>query len=134
MNNLQEKIQLIAPKSSAEQESSWVTPESQQRHYRLPSESYPGTPGEVGAEGFLDKKQNFMPVGNDATDTDGSVAKFTPLKMAGTVAISSPVNGQSLRNGFVKSPMDLIDTEEPKDNFYEDIGGFVERSNYLDRA
>jgi len=49
---------------------------------------------------------------------------------------NSEVSAMSLRKGFDKKALLQTDdayTREHNDAFYDDVGGFVERNNYLDR-
>jgi hypothetical protein len=49
---------------------------------------------------------------------------------------NSEVSPMSLRKGFDKKELLQTDdayTREHNDAFYDDVGGFVERNNYLDR-
>ncbi len=54
----------------------------------------------------------------------------------GNLDASGDVEPSSLRKGYQKQPMkpdDDIYTGEHVDLFYLDVGGFLERNNYLDR-
>lgn len=50
--------------------------------------------------------------------------------------VTEDVNATSLRIGFDRKPLSPTDdmyTREHNDAFYDDVGGFVERNNMLDR-
>jgi hypothetical protein len=89
-------------------------------------------------ESFQGDELNRLPPGTDIEDQEH--ADIHPQQDAGDFMTgsqaTSDVNRTSMREGFDKKPMSPTDdlyTREHNDAFYDDVGGFVERNNYLDR-
>lgn len=83
---------------------------------------------------------NEMPPGYDALKEQGNRDSFRGITLAGKTDEQNQregsLNDNTLRNGFYRSAMSPTEdqyTDEHKDDFYDDVGGFVERANYLDR-
>jgi hypothetical protein len=113
MGIVQDKFQMIA-KRPPDEDSAWTTPDKARR---------------TRADTTLPQRQSSM---NRAGPED-----FASSPMAGDSDVSDNVNGKSLMEGFAKLPMKSYDdmaSNEHVDPFYDDVGGFVERNNYLDRG
>lgn len=73
-----------------------------------------------------------MPVGEDAAGPADSFGRLAP---AGSTDVHNTTGGAA--KGFQKYPLAAHDdsyTGEHTDAFYDDVGGFCERNNYLDRS
>ncbi len=117
---VQEKIQVTAT-PEALQTDTWVDSKSARRA---------NMPSDDGA------KFNCMPPGMSIDNQKDADIHATPLVLAGTSDVSCDTNPESLARGFTHRAMGGTDdqyTDEHVDYFYGDVGGFVERNNYLDR-
>jgi len=87
---------------------------------------------------------NSLPPGMDIEDQEISDVRQMSINTAGNMGdalaqgdlTNMEVNAYSLRKGFDKKELLQTDdayTREHNDAFYDDVGGFVERNNYLDR-
>ena len=81
---------------------------------------------------------DFMPPGMDIGNQNFSEQNQMPKDLAGSTDVSSaPVQPKALKDGFARLDMkgtDDLYTGEHTDLFYDDVGGFCERNNYLDRS
>jgi hypothetical protein len=111
-----------------------------------------GLPGREGAPGGDGNSRwsmnavmlNSLPPGMDIEDQEVSDVRQMSINTAGNMGdalaqgdlTNMEVNAYSLRKGFDKKELLQTDdayTREHNDAFYDDVGGFVERNNYLDR-
>jgi len=87
---------------------------------------------------------NSLPPGMDIEDQEIVDVRQMGINTVGNMGdalaqgdlTNSEVNPMSLRKGFDKKELLQTDdsyTREHNDAFYDDVGGFVERNNYLDR-
>jgi hypothetical protein len=111
---IQEKFQISAPMNRNDNANEgWVTPDSVQRHFPQTQLQIP------------------------PTSIDAATQKNMPLVLAGSTDVTDNVNPSDLKRGFDIHPMLMTDDQymgDHQDHFYGDVGGFVERNNYLDRA
>ena len=145
---VQEKFQVTFPKdynSKAEDDHGWLTD--------YDSRTKKGMPGRESIKAKDDGPSRFMnnavffntlPPGMDIEDQEVvdirkmglSINGNMPSRFATGDLTNKEVNAQSLRVGFDKKKLLQTDdeyTREHNDAFYDDVGGFVERNNYLDR-
>lgn len=111
-----------------------------------------GLPGREGAPGGDGNSRwsmnavmlNSLPPGMDIEDQELNDIRQMGINTAGNMGdalaqgdlTNMEVNAYSLRKGFDKKELLQTDdayTREHNDAFYDDVGGFVERNNYLDR-
>ena len=111
-----------------------------------------GLPGREGAPGGDGNSRwsmnavmlNSLPPGMDIEDQEISDVRQMGINTVGNMGdalaqgdlTNMEVNAYSLRKGFDKKELLQTDdayTREHNDAFYDDVGGFVERNNYLDR-
>jgi hypothetical protein len=111
-----------------------------------------GLPGREGAPGGDGNSRwsmnavmlNSLPPGMDIEDQEISDVRQMSINTAGNMGdalaqgdlTNMEVNAYSLRKGFDKKELLQTDdayTREHNDAFYDDVGSFVERNNYLDR-
>jgi len=111
-----------------------------------------GLPGREGAPGGDGNSRwsmnavmlNSLPPGMDIEDQEISDVRQMSINTVGNMGdalaqgdlTNMEVNAYSLRKGFDKKELLQTDdayTREHNDAFYDDVGGFVERNNYLDR-
>ena len=87
---------------------------------------------------------NSLPPGMDIEDQEFADIRQMGFNTAGNMpdalaqgdVTNFELDAISLRNGFHKKALLQTDdeyTREHNDAFYDDVGGFVERNNYLDR-
>jgi hypothetical protein len=87
---------------------------------------------------------NSLPPGMDIEDQELTDQRQMGINTVGNMGnalaqgdlTNMEVNAYSLRKGFDKKELLQTDdayTREHNDAFYDDVGGFVERNNYLDR-
>lgn len=142
---VQEKNQVVAPVKNPEGENAgWISCRE--------SRAKKGLPGrELGLGRKMAEKAasngaffNTLPPGMDIEDQEVVDIRRMGMSIAGNMptgpatgdVTNHEVNARSLREGFDKkalSPVDEEYTEAHEDAFYDDLGGFVERNNYLDR-
>lgn len=130
INRLQEKMQVTVPVKDEDGES-WATAESA----RDSQACVPSFKGHKSAD-MDGSKFNMMPPGMEICNQDSAEINDMLLVLAGESDASQDTNSASLDKGFKKRDMKGADdqyTGEHVDHFYGDSGGFVERSNYLDR-
>lgn len=112
----QEKFQISAPKNTNDNATDkWASVDSAQRKFPQNTLQVPPT--------FID-----APV----TKANGGMS----LVLGGSTDPTKSSEPEDLARGFDLHPMLMYDdqyTGEHQENFYEDVGGFCERSNYLDR-
>jgi len=111
-----------------------------------------GLPGREGAPGGDGNSRwsmnavmlNSLPPGMDIEDQEISDVRQMSINTAGNMGdalaqgdlTNMEVHPMSLRKGFDRKELLQTDdayTREHNDAFYDDVGGFVERNNYLDR-
>jgi hypothetical protein len=111
-----------------------------------------GLPGREGAPGGDGNSRwsmnavmlNSLPPGMDIEDQEIVDVRQMGINTVGNMGdalaqgdlTNMEVNAYSLRKGFDKKELLQTDdayTREHNDAFYDDVGGFVERNNYLDR-
>jgi len=143
---VQEKFQVNYPdkQSSAENEHGWLTD--------VEARAKKGTPGREGVPGgdhmskFMNNAAFFngLPPGMDIEDQELTDQRMMGINIAGNMPskyaegdlTNNELTAHSLRVGFDKKKLLQTDdeyTREHNDAFYDDVGGFVERNNYLDR-
>ena len=77
---------------------------------------------------------NEMPSGYSITDQHGNNANFRMLAPAGSSDVTGHVNEQMMRDGFFSAPLSGEQYSNDRDgHFDDDVGGVVNRNNYLDR-
>lgn len=143
---VQEKFQVNYPDrdSSAENTHSWVTDRSARVKKGNPGRE--GSPGGDRASRAMNNALfvNSLPPGMDAEDQEFTDQRRFNHSLAGNFAqghnagdlTNSELSAESLRKGFDKKKLLQTDdeyTREHNDAFYDDVGGFVERNNVLDR-
>ena len=109
MDSMTERFQVTLP-----------VPKSDPDHFVMPSQARKSSGG----------ARNQMPVGDMIEGAD------LTLVQAGIGDVTEINHATGLRDGFQVLPMGGADdmyTGEHVDHFYGDVGGFVERNNYLDR-
>lgn len=112
---VQEKFQITAPPGPKEPKG-WVDPASTRRSGKAPRTQMPPGPN----------------LANQSPPADPAM----PYSMAGQTDVSADTNQQALNEGYSKRAMQSTDDEysrQHNDAFYDDVGGFVERNNMLDR-
>lgn len=80
---------------------------------------------------------NTLPPGMDIEDQEVSDIRQQPTVLSGTSDVSMDTSSAVLKSGYTKRemrPTDDMYTREHNDAFYDDVGGFCERNNYLDRS
>ena len=143
---VQEKFQVTFPDyhSKAEDEHGWI--EDQAARAKKMMRGDEGQPGGDSASRFsmLAAMYNSLPPGSDIEDQEVVDIRKMGMSFNGNMPIgpatgdltNHEVNAVSLRKGFDKKKLLQTDdeyTREHNDAFYDDVGGFVERNNYLDR-
>jgi len=145
---VQEKFQVTFPEdynSRSEDDHGWLTD--------LEARSKKGLPGREGKAGgdhasrFVNNAAffNSLPPGMDIEDQELVDIRMMGINVAGNMPdkhaqgdlTNSEVNRTSLVKGYDKKKLlqtDDVYTREHNDAFYDDVGGFVERNNYLDRS
>lgn len=132
---VQEKFQVNAPQNPNDDgRGGWATDASARTRRNLQTR---------------DRNQRFEPYHGDmlaslppGTDIEGQEVSCAgdPIRPAGALMsgsqVTEDVTPQTLRAGFDKKRLlqtDDMYTREHNDAFYDDVGGFVERNNMLDR-
>lgn len=87
---------------------------------------------------FRPKVQNnkWTSLERRTADKDTPPSDSFPLSLAGETDVSNNVRS-AMGNGYSKLPMSPTEdmwTNEHQDAFYDDVGGFCERNNVLDRS
>jgi hypothetical protein len=139
---VQEKFQVTLPDSP--EDHGWVTAEEARGKKGMPGrEGRPGGDHE-SKHSMNNVFMNSLPPGMDIEDQEFSDIRRMGINTVGNMptmyaegdATNFEVNKDSLCYGFDKKPLLQTDdeyTREHNDAFYDDVGGFVERNNYLDR-
>lgn len=143
---VQEKYQVDYPNRDGSEEASngWKTDKSARVKKMQPGRE--GLPGGDYESRFMNNAMETLslPPGMDIEDQEytdqrkfnHSIAgNFPSGHNAGDVT-SHELTATSLRKGFSEKPLLQTDdeyTREHNDPFYDDVGGFVERNNMLDR-
>jgi len=144
---IQEKFQVTyADYNSMGEEDiqGWIDDQSMRAKKDLPGRE--GAPGGDGNSRWSMNAVmlNSLPPGMDIEDQEISDVRQMSINTAGNMGdalaqgdlTNMEVNAYSLRKGFDKKELLQTDdayTREHNDAFYDDVGGFVERNNYLDR-
>ena len=143
---VQEKFQVNYPdrQSSAENQHGWLTDLEARAKKMMPGRE--GVPGGDGESRFMNNAAffNSLPPGMDIEDQEivdirkmgVNVSGNMPAEYAEGDLTNNELNKVSLRDGFHKKKLLQTDdeyTREHNDALYDDVGGFVERNNYLDR-
>lgn len=139
---VQEKFQVTLPNET--ETSSWVTDKEMRAKKYLPARE-----GGNGGDSMSRFSGNALmlhslPPGMDIEDQEFSDIRQMGINVAGNFPTAlaqgdytnREVNPTSLQVGFDKKSLLQTDdeyTREHNDAFYDDVGGFVERNNYLDR-
>jgi len=147
MNKIvQEKFQVNYPdkQSSAENQHGWLTDMEARSKKMMPGRE--GVPGGDAASRFMNNAAffNSLPPGMDIEDQEVvdirrmgiNVSGNMPTEYARGDLTNNELTAQSLRVGFSKKKLLQTDdeyTREHNDAFYDNVGGFIERNNYLDR-
>lgn len=144
---VQEKFQVTYPdyNSGAEDDHGWVTSVEARTKKGLPG--HEGQPGGDYNSRFMNNHMflNSLPPGMDIEDQELADTRQMGINVAGNMPTAlaqgdltnREVNATSLVKGYDKKKLlqtDDIYTREHNDAFYDDVGGFVERNNYLDRS
>lgn len=120
---VQEKFQVTLPDSP--EDNRWASFESARQSQSRVRARNQMPPGQNIEQDVADIRRMGM-------NTSGNM----PSADAQGDVTNREVNGRSLREGFDKKRLLQTDdeyTREHNDAFYDDVGGFVERNNYLDR-
>ena len=122
MDILQEKFQVAYGPTRDDNGDTWVSDKS--------ARTRKGTPAGTNI--------NFqsLPPGSDIIDQEVSDIRKMRTITAGTDDVTDNPTASAFRGGFVKlsmKPTDDMYTREHNDAFYDDVGGFSERNNMLDR-
>jgi hypothetical protein len=136
MSVVQEKFQVKYPEAENAQGNVWKSDKS--------ARVKKGTPGREGRPGgdWESKTMNTavfyptLPPGSDITDQEMSDIRQMRTVTAGTDDVTDNPSASDFSRGSVKlslRPTDDMYTREHQDAFYDDVGGFVERNNYMDR-
>ena len=143
---VQEKFQINYPDkgSSAENQHGWLTDMEARAKKGMPGRE--GGPGGDGSTRMMNNAAFFngLPPGMDIEDQEISdirkmginISGNMPSKYAEGDLTNNELTAHSLRVGFDKKKLLQTDdeyTREHNDAFYDDVGGFVERNNMLDR-
>lgn len=145
---VQEKFQVTYPDYDSQNEEDvqgWI-PDMDARAKK----GLRGREGHVGGDGpsrFMNNAEMFntLPPGMDIEDQEISdirkmginVAGNQPTPLAQGDLTNNELHPMALRKGFDRKALLSTDdayTREHNDAFYDDVGGFCERNNYLDRS
>ena len=145
---VQEKFQVTMPdynSSKEEDVQGWTTDMEARAKKGLPgNEGPPG--GDINNRYSMNNAfYNVLPPGMDIEDQEVAdirrmginVAGNFPDKFAEGDVTNDELHPISLRKGFDRKELlqtDDVYTREHNDAFYDDVGGFCERNNYLDRS
>jgi hypothetical protein len=133
---VQEKFQVNYPGVDDDNGNTWKSDRS--------ARTKKGTPGREGLPGgdWASKKMDnavfypSLPPGTDIPDQEMADIRKMRAVTAGTDDVTDNPSGSDFVKGHVSlgmKPTDDMYTREHNDAFYDDLGGFVERNNYLDR-
>lgn len=117
---IQEKFQVTLPQNRSDESSGWASEASAR--------------DKKGSSGG--KVKNRMPPGTNVDNQALSDHNRLPFSMAGETDVSHDTNQGALEKGYTKKALLMTDDEYSRahdDSFYDDVGGFVERNNMLDR-
>jgi hypothetical protein len=143
---VQEKFQVTYPDYDSKQEESkqsWVTDQEARTKKALPGRE--GRPcGDVNSRyGTNQVNYTSLPPGMDIEDQEVTDQRKMGVNTAGGFPTAlaegdrtQDLTVKALRVGFDKKKLLQTDdayTREHNDAFYDDVGGFVERNNMLDR-
>ncbi len=145
MDVLQEKFQVEYPPTDDDDGTTWVTDMEARAKKNLPGRE--GHPGGDSDSRFMNTAVQFnsLPPGMDIEDQEVTDQRKFNHSVSGGFAMGpnagderSNVNRRSVNYhiGYNKLAMSLTEdqwTREHNDAFYDDVGGFVERNNMLDR-
>ena len=131
---VQEKFEVRSARRPEGQENpAWKTDKSARDRQGLQTRGRSGR-----FEPYRGDLYNRLPPGSEIADQE--VYSEHPQPTAGGLGsgtqVTEDVTRGSLKQGFDRkalSPTDDMYTREHNDAFYDDVGGFVERNNYLDR-
>lgn len=77
---------------------------------------------------------NEMPSGYSICDQHGNNTSFRELRPAGASDVTDHVTAQTMRDGFFSAPLTQAEYSNDREGLFDDdIGGFADRNNYLDR-
>jgi len=126
------------------EDNTWVSDKSARTKKMMPGRE--GLPGGDGDSRFSMNAvmYNVLPPGTDIEDQEVVDSRRFNHSINGNFAVghnagdlsNMELNADSLRKGFDKKKLLMTDdeyTREHNDPFYDDVGGFVERNNMLDR-
>lgn len=134
---IQEKFQVDYPQNSNDDaQNGWKSDKSA----RVKKGS-PGREGRAGGDHESKAMNNALfvnstPPGTDLEDQEYTDQRKMPFVMSGESDVSQDYSASAVKIGFTKRemrPTDDMYTREHNDAFYDDVGGFVERNNVLDR-
>jgi hypothetical protein len=136
IEGLQEKFQTQQPLNRNDEQAVWATDKS--------ARVKKGTPGREGRPGGDQTSKRInnavmfgsLPPGTDMEDQELTDQRKMPMVMSGESDVSKDYSKAALGKGFTPRPMSATDDEysnQHDDAFYDDLGGFVERNNMLDR-
>ena len=144
---IQEKFQVTYADYDSQGEEDiqgWTDDQSMRAKKGLPGNE--GRPGgdSAGRWSMNSMLLNSLPPGMDIEDQELTDQRQMGINTVGNMGnalaqgdlTNSEVSPMSLRKGFDKKDLLQTDdayTREHNDAFYDDVGGFVERNNYLDR-
>ena len=142
---VQEKFQVNLPHDPEveERRQGWVTDQEARTKKNTPGrEGRPG--GDVNSRYMNNAMFTLsLPPGTDLEDQEFVDCRQMGLNLSGNHPtalaqgdVSQDLKGEALRLGFDKKKLLQTDdeyTREHNDAFYDDVGGFVERNNMLDR-
>lgn len=145
-NIVQEKFQVTYPDYDSVNEEDvqgWVTDQEARAKKNMPGrEGRPG--GDVNSR-YMTNQAFFttLPPGMDIEDQEVTDVRQMGLNLSGGYPTrlargdrTQDLNPTALRVGFDKKKLLQTDdeyTREHNDAFYDDVGGFIERNNMLDR-
>jgi hypothetical protein len=145
---MQEKFEVRYPdvdSSNEEDVQGWVTDAQSRAKKNMPGRE--GMPGGDYDSRYMNNTMFLasLPPGMDIEDQEISDIRKMGINIAGNFpdkyaegdVTNKEVNPKSLRKGFDKKALLQTDdayTREHHDAFYDDVGGFCERNNYLDRS
>jgi hypothetical protein len=139
---VQEKFQVNYKDVS--EDNTWVSDKSARVKKGAPGRE--GLPGGDHNNKFMNNAVffNSLPGGTDIEDQEMTDQRHFYMSINGNMAqgrnagdlTNNELTAQSLREGFSKKKLLQTDdeyTREHNDPFYDDVGGFIERNNMLDR-
>ena len=133
---MQEKFQVRYGPTTDDNGNEWVSDRSARAKKGLPGrEGYPG--GDWQSKAMNNAVQySSLPPGTDIADQEVADVRKMRTITAGTDDVTDNPAGGDFSRGYVGMPMRPTDdmyTREHNDAFYDDVGGFCERNNMLDR-